>query len=806
MGTILQDVRYGVRAVRAAPLFSMMAIATLALGIAASTATFSVVHAVLLRDLPFEDPERLVFIWPEVNANKAMTLLAEERMPSLQSVSGLAGWTLTLTGAGEPRELSGLLVSPGYFDLLGVRPVVGRGFVEGEDLPGAAGVTVLSHGLWVSAFGADPSVVGRTIELGGAEYERRTVVGVMPPGVEDLWQSVDVWVPLEGDPALGLEADDSWYVNERIARLAPDATMEGATAEVRAYAAEVQGLLPDQIAPEDVTAATVRLLREYLAGDARQTVWIALGAASLVLLIGCFNVANLLLARGDARARDLAVRAALGAGRARMTRMLLAEAGMLGVVGGALGVVAALGLVRMLVGQAPESFPGIETVSINPSVLAYALGVTVLSTLAAGLVPALRVGRADATSALGGGVRGAAGNGGGRLTSALVATQIALAVIVTVGSGLMLRSLSALLAVDPGLDGAGVLAVKPTPPTGRYADGEAFLAYYDQVGARLAALPEVESVGGIHLLPGTTQNWSFPTFPEGYAVEEGGQTPSVNFRAVRGDYFGTTRMPILAGRSLSDTDRADTEPVVVVNETFVERFWPGEEAIGKRLAIFSSDRTSYSVVGVAADVHQHGREVQPRPEMYFSHGQVPWNQMAMWMLVRVRSDQPMNALRAVQDAIWSVDPEVPVAGATDLAEVLGQSTRSTRFVTLLLSGFGALALLLCAVGVFGVTAYTSGRRRPEFGVRLALGSSRGEVVRSAVGRSLAPVAGGLVVGLVAAGLGASVLTSALFGVPPSDPVTFAGVTLVLAVTALVASVVPAWRASRVDPVTVLGSD
>jgi predicted permease len=806
MGTIMQDLRYGVRAIRSAPAFSAMAIATLALGIAASTATFSVVYAVLLRDLPFDEPERLVFVWPEVNANTSMVSLADERMPSLERVSGLSSWTLTLTGAGDPRELVGLRVSPGYFDLLGVRPVAGRVFTPQEDLPGAAGVVVLSHPLWVSAFGADPGVVGRTIDLGGADYQSRVVIGVMPAGVESLWARADVWIPMEGDPASTLETDDSWYVNARLARLAPNATLEQANAEVRAYASEVQAVLSNVLSAEDAASATVRPLREYLARDVRQAIWIALAAAILVLLIGCSNVANLLLARGDARARDLAVRAALGAGRARLTRMLLAEAGILGVAGGVTGVVTAFGLVRVMIGQAPESFPGVDTIAINPEVLAYALALTVLSTLAAGLVPALRVGRAKATATLGGGARGAAASTGGRLTAALVGGQIALAVLVTVGSGLMLRSLTTLLAVDPGMDGNGVLAIKPNPPAGRYPDGDAFRAYYTQVSERIAALPEVESIGAIHLLPGTSSNWSFPTFPEGVTIEPGAQTPSVNFRAVRGEYFRTTRIPVVAGRPVSDADRTDTEPVVVVNQAFVDRFWPGESALGRRLSLFSAAGTSYSVAGVVANVHQHGREIEPLPEMYFSHEQVPWNQMSLWMLVRVRSVDPMDAVRSVQEAAWSVDPEVPLAGATDLAEALGQSTRTTRFLTLLLSAFGGLALALCAVGVFGVTAYTSGRRRPEFGVRLALGSSRAEVVRTAVSRSLAPVAAGLIVGLVVAGLGARLLTSVLFGVAPSDPITFVLVTGLLATTAVVASVVPAWRASRVDPVTVLSSD
>jgi predicted permease len=360
--------------------------------------------------------------------------------------------------------------------------------------------------------------------------------------------------------------------------------------------------------------------------------------------------------------------------------------------------------------------------------------------------------------------------------------------------------------VDPGIDGVGVLTFKPTPPAGRYPDGEAFQGYYAQVVERVALLPDVESVGAIHLLPGTTNNWSFPTYPEGYEVEEGMPRPSVNFRAVRGAYFETTRIGVVSGRAVGDTDRADDEPVVAVNEAFVRTFWPGEQAVGKTLTFFSASGTRHRVVGVIADVHQHGREIEPLAEMYFSHQQVPWNQMSMWIMARVRSGDPLALARSVEEAVWAVDPDVPIAGMADLNEVLGESTRTARFLTVLLATFGGLALGLSAVGVFGVASYTSGRRRPEFGVRLALGSSRTLVVRAAVTKSLGPVVIGLATGLAAAAAASGLLTSALFGVRPLDPITFAAVTVLLGGVGVLASAIPAWRASRVDPVSVLSSD
>ncbi|MDX1396543.1 MAG: ABC transporter permease [Gemmatimonadota bacterium] len=806
--SIMQDVRYATRGVRRTPGLALMAILTLALGIGASTATFSIVHGVLLEKLPVHEPERVVVVWPEVNANRTMVALADEAMPSLEGVAGMSAWSLTVTGLGEPRTITGLKVSTSYFELLGVRPALGRGFLPEEDLPGAAGVVVLSHDFWMNELGGDPAAIDRTIEIGGADYDRRRVVGVMPPGVDEFMQDVDVWIPLDGDPAATLEADDTWYVNTRVARLAPDATLEQANAEVRAHASSVQRTLPGIFSADESQTATVRRVREYMTRDVRASILVALGTVGLVLLIACFNVTNLLLARGDLRARDMAVRAALGASRLRMARMLLTEAAILGVTGGLLGVGAAYGLVRVIVEQAPDNLPGIGAVSVSPVVLGFAVVATLVSTLIAGLVPALRAGRVRGTATLGGSGRGTAHRGVGRLTPALVGGQIALAVVVTIGSGLMLRSLGTLLSVDPGIDGENVMAFLPSPPANRYDDGVAFRDYYRQVFERVEALPFVESVGGIHIVPGGGNNWSFPTFPEGVELVSGDPVPSVNFRAVRGDYFGTTGMPLRRGRPIEDTDTADTEPVVVVNESFVARFWSDEDPIGKSLSIFSREGTRYRVVGVMGDVHQHGRDREPLAEMYFAHEQVPWDQMGIWVVAKVHPAErgPGSYADALREAVWSVDPNVPITGMDHLADILVESTRGTRFLALLLGAFGALALTLCAVGVFGVTAYTNGRRKAEFGVRLALGSSRGSILRSAVMRSLLPVSGGLAVGLLVAAGASRLLESALFGVTASDPATFAGVTLVMSATAVAASIVPAWRATRVDPVEVLATD
>jgi predicted permease len=798
------DLKHGLRALRGAPVLSAVAVLTLALGVGASTSTFSVVYAVLLEGLPYRDAGRLVTVWPEENFNKAMVAAADRAAPALESVSGYTGWTFTLTGEGEPREIQGAQVSAHHFDLLGVSAALGRTFLAGEGRPGGAGVVVLSHDLWIRVFGGDPDVVGRTVDLSGAEYDRRTVVGILPAEHRALFDDAELWVPLEVDPSLGPPDDGTWFVNHRVARLAPGATREQAQAQVRRFAVDLQAGMPRLLDEEDARAATVQPLRTALADGMDDVLWVALGAVSLVLLIACANVANLLLARGEARNRDLAVRSALGADRRRVIGMLVSESGMLGVAGGGLGILLAYGLVDLLVRTAPPDFPRIGDVGVDGAVLGFAVGATLVATLLAGLFPALRNSRVDATASLGSG-RGASVRRAGRLTPLLVGAQVALAVTVVVGSGLMLRSLDRLLAVDPGLRGERVLTFRANPPESRYETPESYRRYYDQILERVAALPGVASVGAINLLPGTTSNWSFPTYPEGVPVTEGATVPSANFRGVVPGYFETVGVPLREGRYPAATDDADAEPVLVVNEAFVREFWPGEDVLGRSVRIFSAGATPYRVVGVVGDVRQHDRKEASRPEMYVPHEQWGWG-MSQWVMVRFAGDRVEAREAEVRDAVWSVDPDVPVTGMEELASVLGRSTRTTRFLAILLSAFGALALALGAVGVFGVTAYTVGRRTAEFGVRLALGGSRRAVVAAALGRSMAPVSVGLGVGLLAAYGASGLLESVLYGVEPTDLGTFAGVAGLLATVAVSAALAPAWRASRVDPVRVLDGE
>ena len=799
----MQDVRHAARTLRRSPGLTGLVVGTLALGIGASTATFSVVNGVMLEPLPYEEADRLVVVWPEQNFNASMVRELQAAAPALSSVTGISGWDFTLTGAGEPLQVSGARVSADHFRVLGVRPAFGRDFLPEEGRPGSDAVVVLSHGLWVRAFGADPSVIGRTIDLATNDSPRRTVIGVLPPDFRPLQRETEAYVPLVLSPSTDVVSDSTWYVNDRVARLAPGATVEQASEQVRAFAAEMRALMDQAIRQEEVELAGVRPLHAHLAGTVGPVLWVALGAVSLVLLIACANVANILLARGEARRADLAVRSALGAGRERVVRLLLAESALLGLVGGTLGIALSLALVRTAVRLAPTDFPRLAEIGVDGAVLAYGLAATATSTLLAGLMPAVRVGRAGASPSLAGSARSASARRTTRLSTALVAAQVALAMVVVVGSGLMLRSLHSLTSEDVGLEGEGVLALRPNPPEGRYQGGRAFHEYYEQVLERVRALPAVESASAIHLLPGTLQNWSFPTFIQGVPIERGEVIPSINFRVVWPEYFETVGVDVLRGRSLQPTDDADAEPVVVVNQAFVTRYWPNEDPLGREVRLFSTDAAPHRVVGVVRDVRQHGLSRDPRPEMYFTHAQVTWN-TSFWIVARTRGGASRSTHAAdVRAAVWTVDPDVPIGEVEELSRVIHRSAATTRFVTVVLGVFGVLALVLSAVGVFGVTAYGVGTRIPEFGVRIALGASRPEVVRSALAGSLAAVVLGLTVGVLAASASTEALAAALYEVEPSDPATFAGVAGLLLLVAVAAALLPAWRAGRIDPVTAL---
>jgi putative ABC transport system permease protein len=805
--SVARDVRFTLRGLRRSPGFTLVVILTLALGIGATAAVFSVVNALLLQPLPYAEPQQLVAVWPQSNANKTMVKRVEESVPALESVSGISIWTFVAAGDGvEPEEVEMALVSPSHFDLLGVAPMIGRTFRPQDAAKGEAGYVVLAYDFWATRYGADPKILGRQVRLAGADYDERTVIGVMPPGFRPVvTRRLAGWVPLEETDAATLADDNSWFVNWTIGRLAPAATIEQAAAQLRVLAPVLRAEVPSILDEEDVRRMSIEPLRQSRVGKSGGILWLLLGTVSLVLLIACANVANLQLARGETRARELAVRRALGAGAGRLVRQLLTESTVLAVAGGVLGVALAHALLPVLLARVPAEFPLPAQVGVDGAVLAFALGLSLLCAVGYGIAPALRAVRTDDPEALRQGSRGWVGVRRGGMSSTLVAAEVALAVLVVVGSGLTLRTLHNLRRADPGFDAEGLLVLRPNPPSWRYADAAARQRFFAEALARVRDLPQVESAAGIQLIPVTTGNWSFPTYPEGLELAADASPPSTNFRVVTPGYFETLRIPLLGGRTLSHEDRAAAPKAAVVNRAFAEELWPGKEPIGRQVRIFSATNDPWRVVGVVGDVHQRALDVSPRPEMYVVDEQLGWD-VTLSLMVRVRGDDPLRLAPTLRQLIWQLDDETAIADLDTMDHVIGDSAATVRFVTLLLGAFGLLALALGAVGVYGVTATTVARRTGEFGVRVALGAMRRQILGSALVRGLVPVAAGVAVGTVAAAFGTRLLRELLFGVEPHDPLTFAAVVVLLGLVGVGAILVPAWRATRVDPAEVLRAE
>jgi predicted permease len=803
MGSIARDIRVAFRRLRRQPAFAGAAVLTLMLGIGASVAMFSVVDGVVLRPLPYPEPQRLVSVWPAANFNIAMVDRFRDA-PSLGSVTGLSRWAFTLTGEGEPERVDGIAVDPAYFDVFGVRPAHGRAFSVEERTYDRAAVVVLGWDFWQRRFGADPDVVGRRIVLDGHKEKARLVIGVMPAGHQPPGRPADLWVPLATDPAYTVAQDSSWYVNDVVARLVPGATLEQARTEVRELARRLRADFPGRFTEEHVLGADATGLLDDVVGDVRQGLWVMLGAVGLVLVIACANVANLLLARTAEQGRDLALRAALGASRGRLVRQALLESLVLAVIGGALGICLAWWSLGVLESGVQLALPRGAEIRLSLPVLAFAVTVTLASVFAFGLLPALTGARREVAGELKSGARRRSGGPGQhRLRRVLVASEVALAVVLAAGAGLLLRSFGQLYGTDPGFRSDRVLAIEIARPGAEFAAERAELAdYYRDVQDRLAAVPGIASVGAIHLLPLTGGNWSFPYLAEGHEPGPDGNLESANFRIVTPGYFRTLGIPLLQGRDVAEADGSDAPGVGLVNQAMAEELWPGEDPVGKEILLFGNQ--PFTVVGVVGNVRQFTLDREPLAEMYrplkqFSAG-------SLYMLVRGQTGDVASLGPRLREVIWEVDPDVPIPFVGTVDTVVADSVARARFFAAVLAGFGLLALALGAVGVYGVTSFTVASRLPEYGVRIALGAAPESVVRKAVTTGLSPVLWGVVAGLAGAILAGRLLSSLLYEISPTDPLTLAAVTAVLCSVAVAAILVPARRASRVDPVDVLRAE
>lgn len=798
------DLRFGLRVLRKNPVFSAVAVVTLALGIGAGTAIFSVVKGILLEPLPYPEPGELVTVWSDYTGRDGpeREWLAfpdfhdvRTQVASIEEAGVYGGWRPTLTGTGEPERLEGGQVTRGMLTrVLGVEPLLGRGFLEEEDRPDGPRAVLLGHGLWTRRFGRDPEVVGQTVTLSEQPY---TVVGVLPADFRPPFLTdAEIWTTLQQDMANN--CGRGCVTLRGLARLGPGIPVERAEEEVRALGRRLAAEYPDS---NTGVGLTVIPLQDDLVGELETPLWLLLGAAGFLLLIACVNVANLLLGRLAAREGELAIRSTLGAGRGRITRQLVVETALLFFLGGGLGVLLAYGGVELLVRLAPPETPRLENVGVDGTVLGFALAATLATASIFGLLPALRAGRSDLQGALRSEGRGSAGGGGARLRSGLVVAQTALALVLLVGAGLMIRTFQGLREVDPGFEPEGVLALRLSLPTNRYPDGPERIQFYEGLLERLRALPGVTAVGSVNSLPMEGRNSDVSYSVEGRPPPEPGREPGTWIRVVSPGYLEAIGTPIVRGRGLTESDTEETPLVIVINETLAEEVFPGEDPIGKRISFGDPWR---EIVGVAADIRNFGVRRSSEPATYIPYAQVPFTEMAL--VLRTEAADPATLTPAVRRAVAELDPRLAASGIRPLVEIVRGTQTVERFSLGLLGLFAAVAVLLASVGLYGVVSYTVTRRLREMGVRITLGADAGAIRTLVVGRSLALAGVGVVLGLGAALALTGYMESLLYQVSPTDPVTFAGTALLLLAVAAAASAVPAWRAGRVDPMEVLRSE
>jgi len=800
---MFQDLRFGLRMLLKNPGFTLVAILTLALGVGANTAIFSVVNALMLRPLPYPDSERIV--WVEEVSKRTNTsqpawgahfLDWQEHSQTLEGIAAQDGGARTLTGAGEPERVDVGQVSASFLSLLGVQPLPGgRNFTAAEDKPGGERVAILSHGLWRRRYNGDQDIVGRSVTLNDANF---TVIGVLPASFR-YFQNFDVWVPLALDPVAQLVGEARYY-GTTIARLAPGVSIEQAQVEMDTLSQRYEMTRPEGKPRIDGRTQLV-LLRDHLLGDTRRPLLVLLGAVGFVLLIACANVANLLLARAATREKELAIRGALGAGRFRLARQLLTECLLLAVAGSAAGLLLASWLVSLLGSlnstRALGEMGRVAAITIDLRVLGFTLLITLATGLLSGLLPAMRLSRTDLNVSLKEGGRG--GFHGRGLRGALMVSEVALAIVLLVGAGLLIRSFAKLLDVDPGYRAENLLTGRLALPP-RYGDNSQRAQFYERILQRLAALPGVVSVGATSHLPLTGYNMGSTLRVEGRPPQPGEREPAAPVARVNPDYFRTMGISLRAGRLINDGDTQNAPSVALLSETLARRLFPNEDPLGKRLSVAGLNAT---VVGVVNDIRYTGLDGEIEQAVYLSYRQLPRSGMALVLRGAV---EPSSLAPALRDAAREIDPALAVYDVMTMNERLSNSVAARRFNLLLLGGFAALALLLAGVGVYGVISYVSAGRTREVGVRMALGARPADVLRLFVKQGMALVLLGVALGLLGAFVLTRVMTSLLFSVSANDPLTFAGSALFLSLVALPACYIPARRAARIDPMVALRHD
>ena len=814
LDTTAQDLRYAARTLIRRPGFTIVAVTALALGIGATTAIFSVVNGVLLRPLPYADPDRIVVLLHDArNPVSPANYLDWKRQNTVFASVGAAEYWAGNVSGDAPERVQGLRVTSDVLAMTGIRPLMGRLMRPEDDAPSGEQPIVLSWGYWQRRFAGRPDVLDQRIIVDGASYR---VVGVMPRGFDFpmFWATgVQMWAPLP----LGERATSRRGSSLRVfARLRPGVTLEAARTQMATIAANLERVYPGS--NRDVT---VTPLGTKVVGDVRMALLVLLGAVGFVLLIACANVAHMLLARATARQREMTVRLALGASRARLLRQMLTESVVLALVGGAVGVVLARVGLQALTALAGNSIPRADGITLDPRVLAFSGLVSLITGVAFGLLPAVRVSRGEMAEALRDGARGSTEGGhGGRLRWLLVGSEIALALMLLAGAGLAIRSFIALRAIDPGFDSRGVLtAVISLKGTAEQPPGRR-TAFYQSALERVRQLPGVESASLINHAPIAGDIWGFPFRVEGQPKPRDEDTPTAAYRVVFPDYFKAMRLPILQGRDVAERDRLGTTPVVLVNDFFARRYWPNENAVGKRITLDpeADDPTWVTVVGVVKNAVRSDWASPPEEEMFLPYlqtrqylesdgGHVAY----MTLVARVSCAgatrcRPASLAPSVRDAVASLDRAVPVTEVQTMEDVVAGATAGPRFTLVLLATFATVALVLAAVGIYGVISYAVSRRTHEIGVRMALGATPRNVVKLVIGQGMRVVVAGVVAGLGGALLVTRLMTTVVYGVRVTDPLTYGGVAVLLTGVALIASYIPARRATRIDPLAAMRAE
>jgi putative ABC transport system permease protein len=815
---LFQDLKYALRILVKSPGFTAVAVLTLGLGIGASTAVFSIVNAVLLKPLPYPHSEQIVFPWRQAPAGYDLGYneipwglpefqLMRQDSKTFHDLAAFKSDTFILTSAGEPVRLDGIRASAGFFPALGIQPALGRSFSLEEDQPGHEHEVLLSDRVWRNKCGGDPGIIGRPVALNGEEY---TVTGVMPPGFsfprkEEMPGSFEfpreaaLWVPL-ALPAAKVHRDDPDELAV-IARLNPGVTIEQAQAEMDVFAKREEAAIPRG---KGWFNSRITPLARQVAGDTERPLLLLLAAIGVVLLIACANVANLLLLRSVGRQREFTLRAALGAGRGCLMRQVLTESIVLAFTGGALGVLLGEFAIYFVKRFGPPNLPRLHEVTLDARVFFFTLAITLVTGILFGLVPALGAAGENLVESLKeGGKRLGNHHAGSKIRTALLISEVALALVLVIAASLLVRTFVHLLQVDPGFNATRVLTFELSLPDAKYADNDHIVAFYHNAVSRLQNVPGVQFAGLVRTVPMGGAADSTGIGIPGHPAASDKENPFAEYIIVSPGYFSAVGTPLLHGRDFLESDTGNSMPVTIISSAMAKKYWPAEDPIGKQVGPGSTRYPVSTIVGIAADVKHLSVREDPGPEMYVLYNQKPWpSLLTMQFALRTKAD-PTSITASARSAIYSIDPDVPIAKVATLETLLDASMTQSRFTMLLLGAFGILALVLASVGIYGVISYAVAQRTREFGIRLALGAQPANVFGLILVHGVRVVGCGILLGLAAAAVLTRLLTSLLFGVQPTDPLTFVAMPMLLMGVALAACYVPARRAMRVDPMVAL---